>query len=194
MAVSGGLGLRRQAAQAAACSGFPHHPIRPGIPYSPFEEVKVTLEASDFLARFIEGDGAEAQHRVRAWDGSVRFNIGRYEDFLHVSLYTKLLGVWSLVYRGSMLKLYTVVLKHEIVVVAESESDAEDHARDAIDDLDPQDCHTTATEMRHLPVDWELSSIPYGESSSEDPDRTIKGWIDQGAGAAYQKLQATEEP
>lgn len=94
-----------------------------------------------------------------------------------------------------MLKLYTVVLKHEIVVVAESESDAEDLAQDAIDDLYPQECSISATEMEHLPADWELSSIPYGESSSEDPDRTIQGWIDQGAGVAYQGVlaQGTEE-
>lgn len=97
-----------------------------------------------------------------------------------------------------MPKLYTVVIEHEIVVVAESESEAVSHAREALDDIDPYDAGISATEMRHLPADWELSAIPFGDRSEDDPDRTIQGWIDQGAGVAYQKmvedLRVTKEP
>lgn len=96
-----------------------------------------------------------------------------------------------------MPKLYTVVIEHEIVVVAESESEAVSHAHEALGDIDPHDADISATEMRHLPVSWGLDAIPFGDCSEDDPDRTIQGWIDQGAGVTYQemvkKLQAKKE-
>lgn len=88
----------------------------------------------------------------------------------------------------SDLKLYTVTLSAEIVVLAESKEEAEDIALhgsdDAIDHLDAD-----AQPMGHMPSDWDGSEIPFGECDEDAPDRTVGEWIELGAAPEYTALR-----
>jgi hypothetical protein len=79
-------------------------------------------------------------------------------------------------------QLFTVTVEHEIIVVADSADKAEDLAREADIDEEP-DFH--ATPLRYLPAEWEGDSIPYGDRDETEPDRTVKQWIDAGAAPQY---------
>jgi hypothetical protein len=87
-------------------------------------------------------------------------------------------------------KLWTVTIEQEIVVVAENEADAEEAARDALGrhDVEPEVSH--ARQMSHLPCDWDLKAIPFGEGNDAEPDRNIEGWIKLGAAPEYEKQTA----
>jgi hypothetical protein len=83
------------------------------------------------------------------------------------------------------MQLFTVELTTEIVVVAEDESDAIAHARESLRDLDDDHYAAHAAPMRHMPSNWDLSCIPYGDGDPTDRDRKIGGWISLGAAPQY---------
>lgn len=90
-----------------------------------------------------------------------------------------------------MKKLYNVTIEVEVVVVAESESDARKHAQDAIDEVSfENDVDYDVRELVYLSGNWDLNCIPFGDRDGDDPDRTIQGWLDAGAGEKYLKLGA----
>ena len=82
------------------------------------------------------------------------------------------------------LRLYTVTVETEVVVLASSESEAEYEARYAVrhdvDDLD-----AFAKPMRYMPGEWDRDAIPFGERDPAAPDRTIGQWIDAGAAPEF---------
>jgi hypothetical protein len=87
-----------------------------------------------------------------------------------------------------MLKLFTVTVETEIVVLANSSTEAEELARDTIGpggDISSNEFDTHAQPMSYLPGSWETDAIPYGEHDSSDPDRTIQSWIDHGAAPEF---------
>lgn len=79
-----------------------------------------------------------------------------------------------------MKRLYVVTLSMEVVVVAEGPSEASRIAEVA--DIDFHSWDGDAVEMRHLPGDWDLDCIPFGDA---DPERTVGQWIEAGAAPAY---------
>lgn len=83
-------------------------------------------------------------------------------------------------------RLFTVELTAEIVVFAEDEHDARSAALDSLRELDEDAFNAHAVPMRRLPSEWTSTSIPYGEGDPSDRDRTIQGWIDQGAAPEYE--------
>lgn len=85
------------------------------------------------------------------------------------------------------MKLFTVELTVEIVVVANDERDAADAAKNALHGRDiDDDCYETrATPMRYYPGTWDAKSIPFGEGDKADPDRNIAKWIELGAAPEY---------
>lgn len=84
-----------------------------------------------------------------------------------------------------MKKLFTVTIETEIVVLAETAKEAEEYAADELRELDSYQYDFHAMEMAHLPGDWDVKSIPYGDVDEEHPDRTIQEWIDAGSGERY---------
>ena len=87
----------------------------------------------------------------------------------------------------SDLKLYTVTLSAEIVVLAESKEEAEDIALLHLDVIDHLDAD--AQPMGHMPSDWDGSEIPFGERDEDAPDRTVGEWIELGAAPEYTALR-----
>lgn len=85
-------------------------------------------------------------------------------------------------------RLFTVAIETEIVVLAESSSEAELLARESMRDLDSDQWSRMASPMTHLPAGWEGEAIPYGPGESEDPDRTIDEWIERGAAPKYTEI------
>ena len=86
-------------------------------------------------------------------------------------------------------KLWTVTMQTEVVVVAENEFEAEESAQAALreGDLD----HSSVVQgMSYIPSGWNKNSIPWGDRSEEDPDRTLGQWIELGAAPEYQKSLA----
>lgn len=79
------------------------------------------------------------------------------------------------------MKLFSVTITTEIVVVAEDAHAAGDEARDVIRELDYEEFQVHATLLRRLPGEWTMDSIPYGERDQPNPDRTIRGWVDADA-------------
>jgi hypothetical protein len=86
-----------------------------------------------------------------------------------------------------MLKLFTVTLETELVVLANTPEEAEESALDELRSLDRYNYSAQASDMRHLPADWEMGAIPHGTRDSNDPDRTIEEWIEKGAAPEYKK-------
>lgn len=80
-----------------------------------------------------------------------------------------------------MKQLYVVELTREVVVVAESQKEAEQVALDTPDD----GSDASAQEMMHYPGDWDEDSIPFGKGDPKDPDRTVSEWIAMGAAPKY---------
>lgn len=87
-------------------------------------------------------------------------------------------------------RLFTVTLEMEIVVVAESERDAEEGARDAIKELDSYEFLTRAQPMRRLPSAWTLKALPWGDRDEDNPDRTVGQWVDLGAAPDFKPAKA----
>jgi hypothetical protein len=87
-------------------------------------------------------------------------------------------------------QLFTVTLETEIVVLAENLSSAEGAAKEAQRDIDPGAYTIHAVAMRHLPGDWDLQAIPFGDEDKDDPDRTTEQWIAQGAAPLYRPKTA----
>ncbi len=85
------------------------------------------------------------------------------------------------------LKLYTVAIETEIVVLANSPGEAEEQAANAQSDLSESDYGIHARNMSHLPAEWEMDSIPFGEKDDDDPDRTLGEWIERGAAPEYKR-------
>lgn len=79
-----------------------------------------------------------------------------------------------------MAKLYTVEMKLEIVVIAESESEAEEAAEDAWHEMSVSDASVNAFEMSHLPWGWEGGELPW-RPNDDLPERTVDEWIEAGA-------------
>lgn len=84
-----------------------------------------------------------------------------------------------------MPKLFTVTVETEVVVLAESQEEAEDLAKTDFRDLDVSDFSFVGSNMRYLPGDWETYSIPFGLKEDSHPDRTVQEWIDLGAAPFY---------
>jgi len=84
-------------------------------------------------------------------------------------------------------KLFTVTIETEIVVVASDNDEAEKVAKEAFRsrDIGSEEYDFRPREMKFLPSGWDLNAIPFGEREASDPDRTIQGWIDAGAGVFY---------
>ena len=85
-------------------------------------------------------------------------------------------------------RLYTVTIETQIVVIASDSKDAEKAAKGAIgfgSDIDSDQYDINAREMRRLPSGWDLNAIPFGDGDKSDPNRTIQGWLDVGAGVFY---------
>lgn len=80
-------------------------------------------------------------------------------------------------------RLYNVTIELEVVVIAGSDREAEQGARDAVQsgDIDVYDAAIHAQPMVYYPGGWEDDSIPFGDREDADPDRTIKKWIEMGA-------------
>jgi len=76
-------------------------------------------------------------------------------------------------------KLYTVELTTCIVVLAKSIEEAEEKGMFYGRYEEPD---SSASEMTHIPGDWELECIPYGDDKEE---KTIKTLIEEGAAPAY---------
>jgi hypothetical protein len=85
-------------------------------------------------------------------------------------------------------RLFTVAIETEVVVLAESSSEAELLARESMRDLDGDQWTMMASPMAYLPAGWEGDAIPYGPGDSEDPDRTVDKWIERGAAPKYTEL------
>lgn len=77
------------------------------------------------------------------------------------------------------LQLYTVTISAEVAILAESEADARDFARD----VDRFDCEFDydAQPMTYLPDGWEGTEIPFGHRDPEQPDATVDDWVERGA-------------
>lgn len=80
---------------------------------------------------------------------------------------------------GAAVKLYVVAIETEIVVVADSEEEAEKIAMSQQLDLDGWSYQ--ARDLTDLPGSWDDTSIPFGYCESDDPDRTVGEWIARGA-------------
>jgi hypothetical protein len=75
------------------------------------------------------------------------------------------------------LKLYTVTITHELVVLAESREDAESAARRELKNEMPD---VDVATFRQYPGHYGPESLPYGYQDPDDPDRTIGAWISSG--------------
>ena len=86
-------------------------------------------------------------------------------------------------------RLFTVPIETEIVVLADSEEQAQEIAQRYVRKIDWDQWDVThATAMRHLPGGWDGSCIPYGDGDPGDPDRTVAQWIECGAAPLYTEL------
>lgn len=85
-------------------------------------------------------------------------------------------------------QLYVVSIEAEIVVLAESEDQAEKLAKKAKRDVDDWDYRGKA--MSHMPSGWEGDCVPFGLSEDSDPARDIDGWVEAGAAPEYAALRA----
>lgn len=81
------------------------------------------------------------------------------------------------------LKLYTVVVRHELVVLAANEADAVAIIPRWSRELPIPSVE--ANEMMTLPADMAGDEIPFGRTDPEDPDRSIDEWIERGAAPQY---------
>lgn len=88
------------------------------------------------------------------------------------------------------LKLYIVTLSVEVVVVAESAMAASEMATKT-DVTDGLSYESEATELRFIPAEWDLDSLPYGDVDEETHDRTIGEWIEAGAAPLYVDVNQT---
>jgi hypothetical protein len=73
-------------------------------------------------------------------------------------------------------KLWLVRIEHETVVYAEDAFDAQDAARDSLDDEDP---YVEATDLRSLPSGWTGDAIPWGQRG-EDEERDLRELVKAG--------------
>lgn len=73
------------------------------------------------------------------------------------------------------LRLFTVTVETDLVVLAEDDADAEEIALRVAQDADEWD----ATVWHHveLPHGWDANCIPYGDGDPDAPDRTIGEWL-----------------
>ena len=79
------------------------------------------------------------------------------------------------------MRLYNVIIKAEIVVLAENEDAASDLAIRELDDntidqdseIEPGNFESEARVMDSLPEGWNEKSIPFGDQDPDDPDRTV---------------------
>jgi hypothetical protein len=90
-------------------------------------------------------------------------------------------------------KLFVVTITTEIIVVADSESDAEHLARYE-KDIEWADVDYSACPMRHMPGEWDGDSIPFGDRLEEEPDRTVNAWIERGAAPEYKVRTKAAKP
>lgn len=79
------------------------------------------------------------------------------------------------------MKLYTVTLETEVVVVAEDEEGAERAAADALSEMGSYDLCFSAQPLRFLPIGWDGKELPFPDPDLEIPEMDINGWIDAGA-------------
>ncbi len=72
------------------------------------------------------------------------------------------------------MKLYTVTVSSDIVVIANSPEEAERIAETDVDYFDMQ--LTAAASAYFLPYGWDEDSIPFGK---QDDDKTISEWKEE---------------
>ena len=93
-----------------------------------------------------------------------------------------------------MKRLYNVTVATDIIVVAESEDEAEELAIQALDDSDPEDFGASASTFTHYPGGWSDGSIPFGYRDPASPDRCVGGWIEIGAAPEHtSQMEAREK-
>lgn len=80
-------------------------------------------------------------------------------------------------------RLFTVDVEVAIVVVADSESEAEEIARRAVRVEDGAEVDTMAFETNRLPPDWDMECVPFGAADGQ----TIGQWIEAGAAPKLKK-------
>ncbi len=97
-----------------------------------------------------------------------------------------------------MKRLYNVTIEAEIIVVAESQSEAEQAALHSFRDLDRAEFGASAGVLRFFPCDWDEDAIPFGYRDPDCSDRTVGEWIDMGAAPEYKadsaELKAIAKP
>lgn len=84
-------------------------------------------------------------------------------------------------------KLWVVTISEEMIVFAESPSEAMSEARDALSNGDSNPEPETARPMTWLPVGWDLESIPFGSYDGLTLENLIA------AGAAPEYIAAQEK-
>jgi hypothetical protein len=86
-------------------------------------------------------------------------------------------------------RLFTVSIEAEVVVLAESQEQAEEIAQKAAGTIDGDQWEASpASPMTCMPGGWDGECIPFGDGDPQEPDRTIAQWIERGAAPAYTEL------
>ena len=90
-----------------------------------------------------------------------------------------------------MMKLYSVTLTAEVVVVAENFEEAERFAEDGIDmnAVAPLSASANLGALV-LPDGWDEWSIPFGKGDPLNPDKTIGEWQEEAADALLRSLDS----
>lgn len=81
------------------------------------------------------------------------------------------------------LRLYTVTLETEVIVLASDADDAQEIARRHRGDEDSWDAH--ASPMKRLPPEWDLDACPY----ADEPTGTVGELIEQGHAPEYKRAK-----
>jgi len=72
-----------------------------------------------------------------------------------------------------MTKLWTVSIMTEVVVAANTETEAEQLAQDTVYDMSAHEYDYCATTFTGLPSGWDELCLPYGNHN----EKTIKEWL-----------------
>jgi hypothetical protein len=87
-------------------------------------------------------------------------------------------------------RLFTVSFETEVVVLADSQEQAEKIAQRSVRSIDADQWDASASPMSCMPGGWDGGCIPFGAGDPQEPDRTIAEWIERGAAPGYADLLA----
>lgn len=79
------------------------------------------------------------------------------------------------------MKLYSVKVETEVIVLANDKAGAEGAAREAIHDMGAYDLDYDISPLRYLPFGWQGGELPWVDPDLEAPERTVDEWIEAGA-------------